>query len=288
MRIVIKIGTSSLVNEDCTLREEMLTSIAKATKKLMDSGNEVAVVTSGAVGCGKSIFRYALEKGLYIKEKDFCNKKEYETIEKTILSGVGQVSLMSHYLIEFLKIGLIPEQSLVAGRRDLADSTLQGNIEKCFQLGIVPIINANDTVYSKEVKVDENKRFDDNDELSAELAKKIKADALFLVTNVEGYYDKDGKVVPEIAMNNIDEFITITDETTSTGGTGGMISKLKAGKIAECDTYIIQNTQIENIVRVLQEERIGTRICKKPSFLNSLRVLQGNAEEKIESMQCQH
>lgn len=265
MKIVIKIGTSSLSKEDGTINIEVIKSIVQTVQKLMLQGHYVILVTSGAVGCGKSLINNASSMNLFIKDTSFAKKNDYSAREKTLLSGIGQNKLLSYYSSEFEKAGLLTEQVLIAGKRDLTNSTLLENIELCFEIGVVPIVNANDTVYDKELIGEDNKRFSDNDILSSELAYEIKADALVLVTNVEGYLDENQKVILEIEYDKIDSFLSNTSKDVSLGGTGGMYSKLNTSKISGCDTYIIHNLQICNIDLILNGQKIGTKISRKSS-----------------------
>ena len=259
MKIIIKVGTSSLTNEDGTINLKIIKEIALSIKELMDNNNNVILVTSGAVGCGKSILK---NNKILLKNSEICNKNNYTSIEKTLLSGIGQHKLLSYYLNEFENLGILTEQVLIAGKRDLENSTLIDNLNLCFDLGIVPIINANDTVYDNELVEDIQKRFSDNDILASELACKINADLLILVTNVNGYLDKNGNVISKIDYNLLDEFISNTDKNVSNGGTGGMNSKLKACKNANCESNIIHNSQIKNIYKILNGVNIGTKITK--------------------------
>lgn len=263
MKIIIKIGTSSLSSEDGSINRKKIEMVAQIIKKLMGKGHYVVLVTSGAVGCGKSIIRQANEENILIKDTDFLKKVDYSAREKTVLSGIGQNRLLSYYSSEFEKFGMLTEQVLLAGRRDLGNTTLLDNLDLCFKLGIVPIVNANDTVYDKELVGDVNNRFSDNDVLASELAFEIGTDALVLVTNVQGYLDKDNRVIYEIKYDEVDALLSNTDRNVSSGGTGGMYSKLGASKVSGCDTYIIHNSQICNIDLMLEGQRIGTKVCKK-------------------------
>ena len=164
MKIIIKIGTSSLSNEDGTINIEIINKIARITKTLVNEGHFVIIVTSGAVGCGKSILQLTANSQKYqIKDKKFVRRNNYSVKEKTLLSGIGQHKLLSYYLSEFEKVGLLTEQVLIAGKKDLIHSTIIDNIKLCAKVGIIPIINANDTVYDNELIKNENKRFNDND-----------------------------------------------------------------------------------------------------------------------------
>lgn len=260
MKIIIKIGTSSLSKEDGAININIIQELAKTIYKLMSQGHDVLLVTSGAVGCGKSLIKKANDMSIHLKDDAFSKKETYSTVEKTVLSGMGQGRLLSYYAHEFEKTGLLVEQVLIAGEKDINNSFFNDNIDVCFKIGIVPIINANDTVYDKELVENANKRFSDNDILAAELAHSIRADVLILITNVSGYIDENNKVVSEIRYEEIDEFIANTKKSVSLGGTGGMHSKLSTCKIAGCNTYIIHNSQICNIDLLLRGERIGTKI----------------------------
>ncbi len=260
MKIVIKIGTSSLSKEDGTININVVQELAQEIRNLMMQGNDVFLVTSGAVGCGKSLLKRTASMPISFRDNCFSNKDTYSTIEKTVLSGIGQGRLLSYYSQEFEKVGLLVEQVLIAGEKDINNSFFKDNIAICFKVGIVPIINANDTVYDKELLENANKRFSDNDTLAAELAHNIKADVLILITNVEGYMDENSKVISKIHYEEIDKFIANTSESVSLGGTGGMQSKLNACKMAGCNTYIIHNTQICNINLLLCGKQIGTKI----------------------------
>ncbi len=259
MKRVIKIGTSSLSKKDGTINLEIIKALVMQIRHLMQEGHKVVLVTSGAVGCGKSL----IQKNAFYKNKEFYQKKEYSAKEKTILSGIGQNKLLTYYSEEFEKVNLLVEQVLVAGKKDLENSTLLENLELCFELGIVPIVNANDTVYDKELTLDCNKRFSDNDLLASELAHEINADDLILITNVLGYLDEENNVIPQIEYNEIEDLLSKTNSEVSSGGTGGMCSKLKASQKSGCDTYIIHNSQISHISSILDGKRVGTKICKQ-------------------------
>ena len=168
--------------------------------------------------------------------------------------------MVSYYIEELLKVGFIGEQILLAGKKDIEGSHFIDNINECFELGIIPIINANDTVYNKELMEDVNERFSDNDILASEVVKYIIADKLILITNFEGYLNELGEVIEEINYDDIDKYIKNTKKTVSNGGTGGMQSKLMTAKISCCDTIIIHNSQISNIDKILDGKKIGTKI----------------------------
>lgn len=258
MRIIIKIGTSSLTKEDGSINIDIVKDISKTISILTKKGNEVLLVSSGAVGCGKNLVKSSTN--INLKNNSFKTKNKYSIVEKTILSGIGQIKLMSYYQEEFTNNNTLIEQVLIAGEKDINNSYFRDNINTCFYLGIVPIINANDTVYDIELREDSNKRFSDNDILAAELASELEADILILVTNVDGYLDENNKVISNIDYSDIDYYLNNTNDATSIGGTGGMYSKLSTCKIANCNTYIINNKEISNIRLLLNGKPIGTKI----------------------------
>ena len=263
-KIVIKIGTSSLSNGDGSINKRIIEKIALTTTKLMWQGYDILIVTSGAVGCGKSIINKYKNDELYLRNDDIAKSNRYSTIDKTVLSAIGQIKLMSYYISEFEKHYFSVGQLLIAGPRDIESSYCIKSIETFFKTGIVPIVNANDTVYDKEISEDENNRFSDNDMLAAELSRAIGADMLILITNVDGYI-YNNEVIDEIKYGEIDSYITMTDNKKSTGGTGGMKSKLNACKVSGCDTFIIHNSQITNIDKLINGEYIGTKVSKNIS-----------------------
>ena len=259
MKIVIKIGTSSLTKKDGSLNKKRVKKLVLVICKLMLKGHNVVLVTSGAVGLGKKLVSEASLKNKYLRDKE----NSYDVIDKSFFSGIGQGKLISYYLKQFLKEERLVAQVLVEGKEDIYKSYFIDIMNEYFNAGTVAIINANDTIYNKELIEDINHRFSDNDILAAEVSKSIKADKLILITNVDGYLDENNVVVSEIAYDEIDEYLEKTDNTVSNGGTGGMCSKLRTGKIAECDTYIISNSKIDKIGKIIKGKNIGTKIKKK-------------------------
>ena len=319
MRYVIKIGTSSLFNDEGTVKEDILRNIIITIKQIFNKGNEAVLVVSGAVACGKSIIKQMVENSskknysLYGEYKKIQEKiefsrflaikiEEYEknrntmdnflymickellemvkltTIEKSIIAGIGQTEMMKIIQNVALEYGIITEQMLLSGSRDLKRSTAINNINKCFSNKILAVVNANDTVYEEELVDERNTRYSDNDALASDLARIIKADRLFLITNVEGYLDKNNKVVKEITTDRGNDYLKKTKLTKSVVGSGGMYSKLKnALDFAKTGgmAFIISVKEIAHITEIGELKRIaGTKICRKTTLKEKIKVIK--------------
>ena len=282
MKYVIKIGTSSLFNENGRVKEDVLSNILKTIRELKENGNDVVLVVSGAVACGKAKIRKIvkliekddIDNVMYNKYKHLLNiindannkKGSITTIEKSVIAGIGQNEMMKIIQNKAFSYGILTEQMLVSGRADLKRSTAIKNINKCFENGILAVVNANDTVYEEELADEGNEKFSDNDTLASDIARTINADRLFLITNVEGYLDKTGKVVKEITINNGNHYLKQTKQTKSSVGTGGMYSKLQNALSFAKIGGISHIISVNNIsyIKDIAELRIhaGTRICK--------------------------
>jgi len=260
--IVIKIGTSSLTSrkpgEDINL--EILNSIAALIKDLHEQGQQVVVVSSGAMGLG--ISRLGAD---FIAQK-YTNGDSYQlTSYKQALTAIGQVELMNAYENIFRHYGFHAGQVLVT-HKGLSDEErkeqIQNTIARLFEMNVVPVINENDTVASVEIE------FGDNDRLSAMIASAIGAERLFILTDTDGLCDKDphsnpdAKVIHEI--NEItDEIREIAGDSSTQAGMGGMKSKVMAAEIcmtAGLKMTIINMNKINEIPAICsgRENKIGT------------------------------
>lgn len=248
-RIVMKIGTSVLLDGDKRISPAIIRDFARQVKAIRDLRKDVIIVTSGAIGCGMEIL------GL--------KKKPREIEKRQALASIGQVALMKMYMEAFLEEGLQVGQVLIT-HEDIKSKTrclnLMNTLNTLLAMGIVPVINENDALSFKEI------RFGDNDNLSALIAQITDTDLLFLLSDVEGLFDKDPNRYPDAAMirvvEKIDEGIEkLAEGTKSEKSTGGMVSKLEAAKKAGfygISTLIVKG-DIKNVVqRVLGGEEIGT------------------------------
>ncbi len=325
MRYVIKIGTSSLFNEDGTVKESVLSNLLETVKEIFNEGHEVILVVSGAVACGKAILKKIVEKlekedkttnndlyreykklhdkidlskkvneyeklrnttnnSLYMKYKELSEKANLTTTEKSVIAGIGQSEMMRIIQSRAFSYGILTEQVLLSGKSDLKRTTAVKNMEKCFRKRILAVVNANDIVYEEELEDGENERFSDNDNLASDLARTIKADRLFLITNVEGYLDSNNELVEEITVDRGNQYLKRTKLTKSSVGSGGMYSKLenalafaKLGGI----TFIISVKDISYIIEIAELRReVGTRVCKKLTLKERVKAfVKENIEE---------
>ena len=247
--IVVKVGTSTLTYENGKLNLKRMEQIARILTDVKNSGKKVVLVTSGAIGVGMS------KMGL--KEKP----KEVKAVQA--VSAVGQCELMSIYDRMFSEYNTIVGQILMTKdvitnleRKENAINTFSALLEN----DILTVVNENDSVSVDEIK------FGDNDTLSAIVAKLIDADALIILSDIDGLYDQDprlcetAKIIPEV--NEITEEIkSMACGAGSKRGTGGMITKLTAAEIAtdEGIQVVIANGKDPHIIyRILEGKEIGT------------------------------
>jgi glutamate 5-kinase len=250
--LVIKIGTSSLTQQDTgKLALSTISLLVETLTSLREKGYRVVLVSSGAVGvgCGR----------LNLKERP---KK---MAVKQAIAAVGQGRLIRVYDDLFNILGQ-PIAQVLLTRRELMERNSYVNayntFAALFELGVIPIVNENDTVAVEELN------FGDNDTLSALVASLVTADWLFLLTDVDKLYSADPRVVPDaqpITLVNHHDFAQLEISATSGGsgwGTGGMATKLAAARIATSagvTMVIMHGKRPQNIFKVLQGESIGTQ-----------------------------
>lgn len=256
-RIVIKLGTQVVIeDEDNNPALERLRGIVAETALLTDQGKQVVVVSSGAVGLGRK--QLQLVGPLELRDKQAC-------------AALGQGMLMGLYSELFAAHGRKVAQILVTAA-DFSDRerylNLRNCFEKCFSFGVVPIVNENDVVSTAGIiEIGNAKSFDDNDRLSSIVAAKLQADTLVILTNVAG-------VFTENPTNNPNAFLLRTLEIDSrdvktggisSGGRGGMQSKLKAARLASlCGTEtIISSGFIHNAIQAALSGDAGTLVPAK-------------------------
>ena len=224
-RIVIKLGTNVLRNDDGEASLPRLYSYIEDISKLVKQGKEVILVTSGAVGLGR--------KKLGVEKSD-------DIVLKQACAAIGQSKLMSIYEDGFEAYGVNTAQVLLI-EDDFAQRkrylNLRNTLNRLLELGAVPVINQNDTVSTLELETlykDAHVCFSDNDKLSALVASELDADLLIILSDVNGLYDSNPKTNPDAKI--IKEVQDVTDEilelasSVSDGGRGGMKTKLEAAK----------------------------------------------------------
>ena len=259
-RIVIKIGSSSLTHpETGDLNFMKIEQLIRVISDLRGEGREVVLVSSGAIAAG----RQALG----------CQKPE-TVAEKQAYAAVGQARLMMVYQKIFSEYNQTAAQVLMT-KNTIVDNVSRENAHNTFEellkLGVVPIVNENDTVATYEIK------FGDNDRLSAIVSALIGADLLILLSDIDGLYSDDPKRNPDAAF--IEQVDEISDELLSMGkattgsdvGTGGMAAKLYAARIASdsgADMVIANGDNVECIWDILAGKQCGTLFTahKRPEF----------------------
>ena len=261
--IVIKIGTSSLTNlETGNLALSTISSLIETIINLRQQGHQVVLISSGAVGVGCDLL------GLTEKPQNISAKQA--------IAAVGQGRLMRVYDDLFSSLQQTIAQILLT-RTELARRSSYVNayntFQQLFRLGVVPIVNENDTTAIEELD------FGDNDTLSALVASLVEADWLFILTDVDRLYSADPRNNPDALpislvkhIEQLEELQVQTGESVSGRGTGGMITKIGAAKIATSAGVrtVITNGKIPtNIHKILNGESIGTQFEPKPRQVNA-------------------
>ena len=260
--IVVKIGTSSLTQPDGRLAVSAIATLAETLTNLRSSGYGVVLVSSGAVGVGCA--------RLGLKERPTMMAL------KQAVAAVGQGRLMRVY-DDFFTALEQPIAQVLLTRSTFGERTSYVNAYNTFHellgLGVIPIVNENDTVAVEELK------FGDNDTLSALVANLIEADWLFLLTDVDRLYSADPRTFPDaqpiIMVNNLEELEELQVQTGDRGskwGTGGMVTKITAARIATragIRTVITQGQHPQNIQKILQGELIGTQFAPQTPTSNA-------------------
>ena len=258
-RIVIKIGSSSLQHAQTgDLDYTKLDVLVRELCDLRNQGKDVVLVTSGAIAVGR--------KAVTLQDED----KDNPIAVKQAYAAIGQARLMMTYQKIFAEYNQVAAQILMT-KNTIVDNLNRFNARntfaELFKLGVIPIVNENDTVATYEIEIG------DNDTLSAIVASLIQADLLILLSDIDGLYTDDPRKNPDA------EYIEVVEELTeellemgkaSTGsesGTGGMNTKLQAAKIAGSmgvDMIIANSRDIKVIHRLLSGKKIGTLFLANP------------------------
>lgn len=271
-RVVIKVGTSTLTHANGRLNLESMEKLVRQIADIHNKGIEVVLISSGAIGAGIG--------KLGLKEKP-------KTIpEKQAAAAVGQGILMHMYEKLFSEYGQISAQILLT-KEDMNHRMRFLNARNTFfsllSQNVIPIVNENDAIVVDEIK------FGDNDTLSAIVSSVVDADLLIILSDIDGLYDKNPKIHEDAKLIKYIEDITPEIENSAGGagsslGTGGMITKIKAAKIATCagTSMIIVNGSTNNIIRdILNFKDVGTFFeCSKHPLQCRKHWLAFNADIK--------
>lgn len=255
-RIVVKLGTSTLTHSSGKLNLHRMEKLVRAIADIQGAGNEIIIVTSAAISVGTA------KLGLPERPK--------ELKFKMATAAVGQARIMHIYDTLFSEYNRTVAQILLTGDNveDETDSKyLKNTFEALLSMGVIPIVNENDSVSSVEIESGHHKVLGDNDTLSAIVARLCEADLLILMTDIDGLYDSDPRKNPEAKLISRVHEITPDIEAMAGGagsvhGTGGMATKIAAAKIAldaGFEMVITNSENVENLYDIVEGKPVGTR-----------------------------
>jgi glutamate 5-kinase len=240
-RIVVKVGSSSITGTNEANLDKLVEAIASSS----NSGQEIILVTSGAIATGLPLLNFT--------------EKPTDLATKQALASVGQSKLMGRYEASLQRFNIIAGQVLLtAGDFEQAETSDNASkaIGRLLELKVIPIVNENDTVATQEIA------FGDNDKLASLVAVLVQADALVLLSDVDALYDRP----PTEAGSQKIEWVEPEDDlstikiggSSSTVGTGGAETKIEAAKYAREHGITVLLTSIDNVSGILSGERVGT------------------------------
>jgi len=248
-RIIVKVGTALLTNENGKINLLRLERLASVIARVHDTGKDIILVSSGAVGAGMG--------------KMNLSEKPTRIIEKQALAAVGQAALLRMYDTFFNEYGKTIGQVLLT-RDGLENSVRRSNarntINHLLEMRAIPIINENDTVATEEIE------FGDNDLLSAMVADLVRADLLIILTNINGVYTADpsthadARQVPTVLKAD-DDLRDVIIGDKSRFGSGGMQTKIQAAEMCRSnniDAVIAEGSDPEMILEILEGKMQGT------------------------------
>ncbi|EFQ56219.1 glutamate 5-kinase [Streptococcus downei F0415] len=252
-RLVIKVGTSSLVLPNGKINLNKIDQLAFVISDLMNQGKEVILVSSGAMGFGLNVLG--------------MDKRPAEIARQQAVSSVGQVAMMSLYSQVFSHYQAKVSQLLITRDVVVYPESLENftnAFESLIKLGIVPIVNENDAVSIEEM--DHQTKFGDNDRLSAVVAKITDADLLIMLSDIDGLFDKNPTVYEDAVLRErvaeiTDEILASAGGAGSKFGTGGMLSKIQSAQMIfenEGQMVLMNGENPRDILRLLAGEKIGT------------------------------
>ena len=254
MRIVVKVGTSTLAWPTGRLNIRRVEALCRVLSDLKNAGHELLLVSSGSIGMGWG------RLGMRERPQDMPTKQA--------AAAVGQCELMYVYDKLFSEYHHVTAQVLLSGD-DIHDARRSANVRntlrRLLELQVLPILNENDAVSIEEIGI--STTIGENDTLSAIVAELVQADLLILLSDIDGLYTADPHQDPEARL------ITVVDEISpelfalaggkgSSLGSGGMITKLKAGQIcmaAGCDMIIANGSRPEDLYGIMDGKQVGTR-----------------------------
>ena len=254
MRIIVKVGTSTLAHATGHVNIRHMESLVKVLSDLKNAGNEIILVSSGAIAMGVG------KMNLPGRPEDIPGKQA--------AAAVGQCELMYTYDRLFSEYNHTVAQILLTAddvENDDRRANFENTMERLLSLRVLPVINENDTIGTAEIAVG------DNDTLAAIVAESTRADLLILLSDIDGLYTADPHTDPQAELIPVVREITpeleaLAGNEGSALGTGGMVTKLRAAKLVTengCDMVIMNGDHAELLYDLLEGKPIGTRFLGK-------------------------
>ena len=263
LRVVVKVGTSTLTHDSGSLDLRSMERLARTLADLHGLGHEVILVSSGAIAVGT--------------EKLGLSERPRELRMKQAAAAVGQCRMMHIYDKLFGEYNQSVAQILLTGddvedpaRAEHQLSTvehLRGTFSALLEMGVIPVVNENDSVSSAEIETGHHKVLGDNDTLSAIVAGLCQADLLVLLSDIDGLYDADPKTHRSAKLLHqvtelTPEILEMAGGAGTWRGTGGMATKLSAARVAMAagfDMVITNGARTEDLYGIVEGRDIGTR-----------------------------
>ncbi|MDD4628457.1 MAG: glutamate 5-kinase [Candidatus Peribacteraceae bacterium] len=268
--IVVKIGTSALLTPRKTLNINALDELVRQIASLAEEHINVIVVSSGAVACGKD----------RLHDRKTSSAESVE--ERQLFAAVGQVELMAHYRTALQEHDLVIAQVL-ATKEDFRTRGHYANMSRCFEAlrsaGVIPIVNENDVVAVEELM------FTDNDQLAGLVASMVGADALIILSTVDGVFDRPLDRAGARLIRTIrpgEELGHIGIGRKSSSGRGGMQTKLDTARLLSSQgitTHIANAATPDVLLRILRGESTGTVVLPARTSLSKTRRWLANSAE---------
>ena len=254
MRIVVKVGTSTLAHPSGLINIRRVEELCKVMSDLKNAGNDIILVTSGAIGMGAGKLQ--------------LSERPRDVAAKQAAAAVGQCELMYTYDKLFSEYNHTVAQLLMTGsdfENEERHINFKNTMDKLLEFKALPIINENDTVATEEIKVG------DNDTLSAMVAVNVNADILILLSDIDGLFTADPHSNPDAKLISVvseinEDILALGGGEGSDLGTGGMRTKLNAAQICtenNCDMIIANGENPDVLYDIVDGKSVGTRFIKR-------------------------
>lgn len=254
MKIVVKVGTSTLAHATGRFNIRRVEALCKVLSDIKNEGHDLILVSSGAIGLGVG------KLNLTEKPRDMASKQA--------AAAIGQCELMYFYDAQFMKYNHIISQILITSmdfENQTSRQNFQNTVNRLLQFKVMPVINENDTIVTDEISVG------DNDTLGAIVAKTLGADLLVILSDIDGFYTADPRIdekarIIDSVTEITPEILTLAGSEGTRLGTGGMVTKIQAARIAMeagIPMVLANGKEPENLYRILDGEKVGTRFERK-------------------------